>query len=167
MTQALRADYVPGRIRPTMKAQLNSVDDTEVIFPNATVIYFNTEDGTMNLKSFTLTMDTGLRCIQAPCPSFVNVPFRVTKTSQPVPNVNEFHYQAVEVLKNIPINVKRAPRRLKVTVSDREVAGSINGQPFSHQTIVQVQLSTFPSLNQEYVLDQEYFGIAEHLASTM
>lgn len=104
---------------------------------------FDAEDYT----SFTLVEDTGIRCIMAPCPSSVDTKFVVTNVEET--GRETVKYTAVEVLKNIPANVRIAPRWLFVTESSMELVAP-GGGGFMRREVWNVQVKPFATGSRYY-----------------
>lgn len=152
LTPSANADFVLGRVRPFMRAELTRVEGR--FFPTAYTLSINKEDGKKEPVSFTVAEDTGIRCIQAPCPSQVTTEFTITEIS-PGFHSDVVRYEAIEVLKNIPANVRIAPRRLLVTESSMELVKP-GGNGFMRRTMWDVEIRTFPNQVQIYTGQPEY-----------
>ena len=87
------AVFRPGWERPVAKAELEKVSSGRP-YPRAELLVKNSMDGNPKFVSFALTEDTGIRCIQAPCPSQVITSFDVIRIV-PQPN-GGLVYTAVE-----------------------------------------------------------------------
>lgn len=112
------AVFVPGWERPIMGAQLHFVFPAKPIPGSkvlATHLVLNQRDEASEPTSFTLTEDTGIRCITTPCPSSKETQFNITRVK---PTRLGVIYEAVEVVKNPPANVRIARRTLTVLESD-------------------------------------------------
>ena len=142
------AVYRMGWERPIMVANLNPVESL-LLYPQAQTLTINRRDGAKQPTSFTLVEDSGIRCIKAPCPSFRTTMFVIQKVSPSFHNADVVRYEAVEVLKNIPANVRIARRQLNVTESSMELVAA-GGNGFQRRTIWDVEIVTFPSKLREY-----------------
>lgn len=78
------AIFDPTWERPIYQADLTQFYTHEMIrFPIAQHLVMHQRDGSQYPTMFTLTEDTGLRCIQAPCPGVVvKSKFRVVKVDE-------------------------------------------------------------------------------------
>ena len=149
---------IPGWERPIMSASLNHTDGPS--FPRAMNLTLNQRNGAKQPTTFTLVEDTGIRCVMAPCPSQKKTQFRITNISHSFHSSDVIRYEAIEVLKNIPINARIAARRLRVTESSMERVAP-GGQGFEHVTVWSVEVDTFPGKM------QSYYGNPEYLATIM
>lgn len=124
--------------RPIKGASLTEIIGTKpVAGRRAIYLSLNQLDGAEDVTTFTLHEDTGIRCITAPCPSTVEVEFKIDDV---VANGHGTRYIAYEVLKNIPPNVRIARRKLIVDESSMElVAPGNNGFMQREMWSVQVQ----------------------------
>jgi hypothetical protein len=147
----------PGWERPIMGASLNYIVPTKpVAGPIANFLTLNRRDESQVATSFTLTEDTGIRCVVAPCPSSKTTNFVVVKVT-PALRRATVEYHAVEVLTNIPPHVKMAPRRLHVTESQMELVAP-GGGGFISNTIWQVRVTSFPNKLHVYEGRPDYLG---------
>ena len=75
------ADFRVGRVRAVAKIQLEQIEG-DGRYPLPVRLSVNKQDGVQAVAGFTLTEDTGLRCIKAPCPSEKTTQFHVTNISK-------------------------------------------------------------------------------------
>lgn len=158
VTSLANAIEVPGWERPIMGAALNYIVPTKPVEGlRAQYLTLNQQDGAEQPTSFTLTEDTGIRCVVAPCPSTRETEFTIQSIDYSR-RADSVRYVAVEVLKNIPPHVRIARRQLIVNESSMELVAP-GGDGFMRRTIWQVEVRRFaqPSHN--------YYGTAEPLAS--
>jgi len=108
------ADYRPGYERPIFRSDLVGMQRT---FPLPTELTMTRMDGArLNVTGFTLTEDTGIRCIQAPCPSFRTSQFAVVGFPVILPG-NSIQYTAVSnMLVTGPFGRPRIVQRTLVLV---------------------------------------------------
>ena len=121
LTNVASADFVQGRVRAVRQANLELVSGPH--FPLGRTLSLNKMDGSLKPVSFTMVLDTGIRCIVAPFPSEVRVEFSIVKIA-PGFHGDLVRYEAIEKLKNIPPNVRIAPRKLFVTESSMELVAA-------------------------------------------
>lgn len=158
ISSMVNAIEIAGWERPIMGASLTYLAPTKPqVGAKATYMTLNQQDESVKPTSFTMVEDTGIRCIQAPCPSTREVEFKITAII-PALHSDAVRYEAIEVLKNIPANVRIARRQLFVTESSMELVDP-HGQGFSRKTVweVEVQRVTGESMM--------YYGNPEALAS--
>jgi len=148
---------VPGWERPIQGAELTLAEDSGAVDHVATYLTLNQQDGATSPTSFTLTEDTGIRCITTPCPSSREVGFTITGPAKRV-GFDTIQYHAVEVLKDIPPHVRIARRHLTVTESSMELVAP-GGGGFTRRTYWQVEVKPFAQET------QVYYGNPEPLAS--
>lgn len=146
VTVASFADFRPGRVRPEMRGQLNITIGSETV-PTLNILEKNFMDGKREAVSFTLTEDTGIRCVTVPCPSTKKAIFKIEDTQTYEDSVV---YTAVEVLGRFD---HRAPRTLTVKESYMEL---INVDSFSQRVFWVVEIrgiegSMFYTANPEYL----------------
>jgi hypothetical protein len=159
VTSFAQADFVPGRERAVMRAKLSQIEGLAT-FPRATSLSLNKIDGVQKPSSFTLVEDTGIRCVTAPCPSEKTTKFKIVNISNPIRNADKVTYEAIEVLTNIPANVKIAPRKLTVVETSMELVAP-GGNGFQRRLYWEVQVLSFPNDSAVYT------GNPQHLLITM
>lgn len=152
------AIYAPNWERPIMGSDLRYVSPTKPV-PGFKAVYLtiNQRDNSKKPTSFTLKEDNGIRCIVAPCPNIVDTQFKIVSIA-PAFHSDAVRYEAVEVLKNIPANVRMAARRMFVTESSMELVGK-GGVGFTRRTVWEVEVSTFSQPS------KRYYGYPQALAS--
>ncbi len=141
------AVVVPRWERPIMRAQLSLVDGS--FFPRAMSLTLNQRDESSQPTSFTLVEDTGIRCIMAPCPSRKVTQFEIQEVSHAFHNSDIIQYEAVEILRFVPKNVRIAPRRLNVTQTSMELVAP-GGDGFMRRNQWEVEISNFFGKPQMY-----------------
>lgn len=159
VTGIANADFRLGWERPIMRANLTRVESSTA-YPNAQTLTINKQDGNKRPTSFTLTEDTGLRCITTPCPSFATTEFKIVDISSSLRHSDSVRYEAIEVLENIPANVRLAPRRLTVLESSMEIVAP-GGGGFQRRILWDVQVETFSGQT------AIYSGRPQYLMTTM
>ncbi len=145
--------------RPIKGAQLTADQDTAKLpGANATYLTMNKRDDSSEPTSFTLQEDTGIRCITVPCPSTRDVQFKITAILPAIHNHDVLRYEAIEVLKHIPANVRIARRHLTVTESSMELVAP-GGNGFMRREVWDVEVAPFAQNS------QFYYGNPQALAS--
>ncbi len=127
------AVFDPSWERPIMEGQLTYIVPTKPVRGfKALHLVLNQRDGANEPTSFTLTEDTGIRCVTAPCPSTKETMFEITGVHATRTGVI---YEATEVLTNIPPHVRIARRGMRVTeVHGRRTSWNVEVMPFSAPT---------------------------------
>lgn len=134
---------------PIMRGNLTPVQGTGFTLPRPMTLTQNQSVYADEPTSFTLVEDTGIRCIMAPCPSQKTTKFKITDIVPALHNSDVVRYEAIEVLKNIPPNVRIAPRRLSVTESSMELVAP-GGNGFMRRIYWDVEIYRFNSDPQQY-----------------
>ena len=149
--------------RPLMGAKLTRVEPATPGFNPARGEYLtlNRLDGAVKPTSLTLTEDTGIRCFRAPCPSSKVTDFEITAVL-PGFHSDVVRYEAVEVLRNIPPNVRIARRKLNLTESSMELVAP-GGVGFMRRTLWDVEISSFPNQVQNYTGNPVALATAQDL----
>ena len=146
LTNVASADFIQGRVRAVKRAQLELVSGPR--FPLGRTLSLNKMDGNVKPVSFTMLVDTGIRCITAPCPSAATIEFTIVNIA-PGFHGDVVRYEAIEKLKNIPANVRIAPRKLFVTESSMELVAA-GGHGFVRRSMWEVELQSFSQETQVY-----------------
>ena len=140
----------PNFERPVMTARLQATGDTaQSREPRAIAITMNQRTYSDAASSFTLLESTGIVCVMAPCPSTVETQFVVTGVHASFHHGDSVRYEAREVLKRIPPNVRIVPRKLELTESSMELVAP-GGGGFMRRTMWEVEIERFSRPTQTY-----------------
>lgn len=152
------AVYAPGWERPIMGGPLDYIAPTKPV-PGLKAMHLvlNQRDEAKEPTSFTLTEDTGIRCVTTPCPSSKETQFDITRIRFTRRGVE---YEAVEVLKNIPPHVRIARRTLTVVESDMEIVVP-GGGGFAQLTYWDVVVKGFAAPADHYTARPEAIFTAQ------
>ena len=143
------AIVVPNWERPISGTKLAPTGDTMTSHElRAFHLTINKRDGAKAVTSFTMTEDTGIRCITTPCPSSKKTVFMITNI-KPSFHGESIRYEATEKLVNIRPNVRIAPRKLEVTETSMELVVP-GGGGFMRRTYWEVQVDAFGKPLQTY-----------------
>lgn len=114
-TVSAQAIFKPGWERPIYESNLEFVSGDRA-YPTPVHLTLHRRDGSKKFTSFTVKMDTGLRCIKAPCPSFHDVRFNIESETKIDGGIE---FIAREIVRIDP-HVRIVPRILTVRDYDHE-----------------------------------------------
>lgn len=113
----------------------------------ATYLTLNQDDSANQPTSMTLTEDNGIRCFTVECPASDDTRFKIVEITYP--HRDQVTYKAIEVLKNIPANVRIAPRQIVLNESSMELVKP-GGGGFMRRTMWDLQVKQFSQQTKYY-----------------